>query len=316
MRRLDLTFDSGGDECKAWLFLPRAEPNAPAPCVVLGHGFDGVREQRLDAYGELLAAAGMAAFAFDYRHYGSSGGQPRQLYDNKAQVEDWRAAIACARGHESIDPDGIALWGTSTSAGHAVKVAAEDAGISAVVVQMPLVDGLAQLLSTPILQSVRLLGAGLRDRIGSLFGAGPYVIPAAGRPGSLAAASSPDAISGLHAITPPDSSWRNAVIARFTLSTAVYRPGLLAGKLRCPLLVCLADGDQIVPPKPALKMVDQAQDAQLRRYPFGHFAMYYGEGFDRATADQVRFLARHLGVVRERTGRFQPGVSEEMEVFQ
>lgn len=316
MRRLDLTFQSGSDECKAWLFLPRAERNAPLPCVVLGHGFDGVREQRLDAYGELFAAAGMAALAFDYRHYGSSGGQPRQLYDNKAQVEDWRAAIACARGHESIDPDGIALWGTSTSAGHVVKVAAEDGGISAVVVQMPLVDGLAQLFGTPIIQSIRLLWAGLRDKIGSLFGAEPYVIPAAGRRGSLAAANSADAISGLHAITPPGSTWRNAVIARFTLSTAVYRPGLLADKLRCPLLVCMADGDQIVPPKPALRLVDQVPQAELRRYPFGHFAMYYGEGFDRAAADQARFLARHLGVAPERTGRFRPEVPEEMEVFQ
>ena len=315
MRRLDLTFDSGGDECNAWLYLPRAESNAPVPCVVLGHGFDGVREQRLDAYGELFAAAGIAAFAFDYRHYGSSGGQPRQLYDNKAQVADWRAAIACARGHESIDPDGIALWGTSTSAGHAVKVAAEDGAVRAVVVQMPLVDGLAQLLATPILQSIRLLGAGLRDKIGSLFGAKPYVIPAAGRPGSLAAASSPDTISGLHAITPRDSTWRNAVIARFTLGTAVYRPGQLAGKLRCPLLVCMADGDQIVPEKPALKLVKTAK-AELRRYPFGHFAMYYGEGFDRAAADQAQFLARHLGVVRERTNRFRTAVPEEMEVMQ
>jgi fermentation-respiration switch protein FrsA (DUF1100 family) len=197
-----------------------------------------------------------------------------------------------------------------------VKVAAEDGGVTAVVVQMPLVDGLAQLLGTPILQSLRLLWAGLRDKIGSLFGAKPYVIPAAGRPGLLAAATSPDAISGLHAITPPDSSWRNAVIARFTLGTAVYRPGLLAGKLRCPLLVCLADGDQIVPPKPALKMVDQAPDAELRRYPFGHFAMYYAEGFDRAAGDQAQFLARHLGVARERTGRFRPEIPEEMEVFQ
>jgi fermentation-respiration switch protein FrsA (DUF1100 family) len=313
VRGEDLTFRSGGDECKAWLFLPRAEATTPLPCVVLGHGFDGVREQRLDAYGALFAAAGVAALAFDYRHYGSSGGQPRQLYDNEAQVEDWRAAIACARGHESIDPDRIALWGTSTSAGHATKLAAEDGGIAAVVVQMPLVDGLAQLLGTPILQSLRLLWAGLRDKIGSLFGAKPLIIPAAGRPGSLAAATSADALSGLAAMTPPNSTWRNEVVARFTLSTALYRPGRLAGRLRRPLLVCMADGDEIVPPAPALRLVEQAPDAELRRYPFGHFGMYSGEGFDRAAADQAQFLARHLGAVVVRNSRFQSSVPE-MEV--
>jgi len=316
VRRVDLTFRSGGDECKAWLFLPRSEAPTPLPCVVLGHGFDGVREQRLDAYGELFAAtAGIAALAFDYRHYGSSGGRPRQLYDNEAQVEDWRAAIACARGHESIDPDRIALWGTSTSAGHVVKVAAADDRIAAVVVQMPLVDGLAQLLGTPILQGVRLLWAGIRDRVGALFGRKPLTIPAAGRPGSLAAATSPDALSGLARITPPGSTWRNEVIARFALGTAVYRPARLAGRLRCPLFVCMADGDQLVPPRPALKMVDDAPHAELRRYPFGHFAMYYGAGFDRVAADQAAFFARHLGVLRARTNRFQSQIPE-VEVLQ
>jgi hypothetical protein len=69
-----------------------------------------------------------------------------------------------------------------------------------------------------------------------------------------------------------------------------------------------------VPEKPALKLVKTA-NAELRRYPFGHFAMYYGEGFHRAVADQAQFLARHLDVVRERTNRFRPQVPEEMEVM-
>ena len=86
---------------------------------------------------------------FDYRCLGSSEGEPRQLYDNKAQLEDWRAAIAYARGHDQVDPESIALWGTSTSGGHVVQLAAEDARIAAVVAQVPFADGLAQLLRTP-----------------------------------------------------------------------------------------------------------------------------------------------------------------------
>jgi fermentation-respiration switch protein FrsA (DUF1100 family) len=201
-----------------------------------------------------------------------------------------------------VDPERIALWGTSTSGGHVVQLASEDARIAAVVAQVPLVDGLAQLFSTPVQQSVRLLWAGLKDRIGAALGRDPQLIPAAGRPGSLAAATSPDALSGLASITPPKSTWRNAVVARFTLATAAYRPGRSVGNVSCPLLVCLAEADQLVPPKPALKMVRAAAQGQLRRYAVGHFGMYFGEGFDMAVADQTAFLRRCLTVTRPPDG--------------
>ena len=45
----------------------------------MAHGFSGVREQRLDAYAERFAQAGLAVLVFDYRHFGASGGEPRQL---------------------------------------------------------------------------------------------------------------------------------------------------------------------------------------------------------------------------------------------
>jgi fermentation-respiration switch protein FrsA (DUF1100 family) len=292
VRRDDLTFESQGARCAAWHYRPEA--GAPVPCVVIAHGFDGVREQRLDAYAERFAAEGMAALVFDYRNFGSSEGEPRQLFDNKAQLADWRTAIACARTLEGVDPERLALWGTSTSGGHVVQLAAEDDRIAAVVAQVPLVDGLAQPLATPVGQSIRLLWAGLKDRIGAVLGLQPLLIPAAGRPGTLAAATSPDALSGLARITSPETTWRNEVVARFTLSTALYRPGRSAPSVRCPLLVCLADGDRLVPPKPALKLVRAAGRGELRRYPVGHFSMYFGEGFELAVAHQTVFLRRCL----------------------
>ena len=292
VRREDLTFRSGGLNCAAWFYCPAAD--RPLPCVVLAHGFDGVREQRLDAYAQRFAAAGLAALVFDYRYFGSSDGTPRQLFSNEAQLDDWRAAIAYARGRDQVDPDGIALWGTSTSGGHVVQLAAEDNRIAAAVAQVPFADGLAQLFSLPITQGLRLLWAGLRDRIGALFGRPPLMIPASGQPGSFAVITSPDALSGLAQITPPDSTWRNEVVARFTLTTSLYRPGRYAPRLGCPLLVCMADGDHLIAPRPAMKMAESAPRGELRRYPFGHFGMYFGPGFDRAVADQAEFLRLHL----------------------
>ena len=86
-------FTSQGVRCSAWFF---PAPTNPAPCVVIAHGFDGVREQRLDAYAERFAA-GMAALVFDYRYSGSARASRASCSTTRPSSQDWRAAIACAR---------------------------------------------------------------------------------------------------------------------------------------------------------------------------------------------------------------------------
>jgi len=95
MSRTDVTFPSQGLELAAWSYLPEGE--GPHPIVVMAHGFSGTRELRLDAYAERFQAAGLGALLFDYRHFGASPGEPRQLLDIRRQLEDWAAAIAHAR---------------------------------------------------------------------------------------------------------------------------------------------------------------------------------------------------------------------------
>jgi len=56
----------------------------------------------------------------------------------------------------------------------------------------------------------------------------------------------------------------------------------------------VGDGDLVIAPKPAVKIAAQAKRGQLRRYPFGHFAMYTGPGFDRVAPDQAAFLRQSL----------------------
>src|SRR4051794_41813216 len=72
MERQDLTFESGGEQCAAWLYMPAGD--GPRPAVVLAHGFGGVRAARLWAFAERFAAAGVAAVVFDYRGFGGGGG--------------------------------------------------------------------------------------------------------------------------------------------------------------------------------------------------------------------------------------------------
>jgi dienelactone hydrolase len=132
--RLDVAFSSAGDECRGWLFMPEAER---PPLVILGHGLGATREFGLEPYARRFADAGIAALAFTYRHFGDSGGQPRQLLDIERQLADWAAAIAYARGLDGIDRERIALWGTSFGGGHVIEAAARDGAVAAVVSQCP-----------------------------------------------------------------------------------------------------------------------------------------------------------------------------------
>src|SRR4051795_2817325 len=120
--REDVTFDSGGLRCAAWVYRP--EEGGERAAVVLGHGLGAVRARGLDGYGRRFAQAGFVAIAFDYRHFGDSEGEPRALIDIGRQLEDWAAAIAFARALEGVDATRVAVWGTSFGGGHAIATAA------------------------------------------------------------------------------------------------------------------------------------------------------------------------------------------------
>ena len=264
------------------------------PVVLLAHGWTGVREQRLGAYAERFAAAGLAALVFDYRHFGASSGQPRQLLDIKRQLADWAAAVAFVRTRPELDPGRVGLWGTSFSGGHVIEVAARDAQIGAVVAQVPFADGLRNLPSLGLGLVLRLTLAGLRDQVGALLGRPPHMVAAVGPPGSLAVMTTPDAEPGFRAIDPTGSTWRNEAAARIALRVASYRPGRHAGQISAPILFAIAQDDAITPVPLAQAAAARAPHAEVRTYPGGHFDIYVGATFERAVADQVEFLTRHL----------------------
>jgi uncharacterized protein len=290
--RSDVGFESSGTRCAAWLYRPDAEE--PVPCVVLAHGFSGVRQQRLDAFAERFAGAGLAALVFDYRHFGASEGEPRQLLDVKRQLADWQAAIAYARTLAGIDADRIALRGTSFIGGHVIATAAGDARVAAAISQAPFIDGLLQLRSFPPQHVLRLTAAGLRDELQAVRGGSPHMIKSVGAPGSLAVMTSPDAEPGFRALNPPGFAWHDEVAARICTRVALYRPGRQAKDVQCPWLVCVADYDQVTPPELALQAAARAPRAEVRQYPIGHFDIYLGEWFERAVRDQTAFLRGHL----------------------
>jgi pimeloyl-ACP methyl ester carboxylesterase len=298
MQRNDVAFGSGGSTCRAWRYTPTdAGGDAGQPCVVMAHGFGATRDASLEPYAERFAAAGMHVLLFDYRHFGTSDGEPRQLVSVRRQLQDYAAAVEFARALSGVDPARIAVWGTSFSGGHALVAAATVPGVAAAIAQCPMMDGLAAVTGivqyAGLGQLLRLTGHGLWDLALAPFGRAHY-IPTVGRPGELAVMSSEDADAGYRALAP--EGFRFEVAARVALTVGLYRPVSHAARVRCPVLVQVCERDSVAPAEAAERVIAKLGPlAEAQRYPIGHFEPYFGAPFERSVSDQLAFLRRHLG---------------------
>jgi dienelactone hydrolase len=292
--RQDVAFTSDGVTCRGW-FYPAAGASAsgvPGPCVVMAHGLAAVKELRLDAYAERFAAAGLHVLVFDYRHFGASDGQPRQLLDVRRQHEDWVNAVAWARDRPEVDPSRIGLWGSSFSGGHVMAVARK-VEPAAVVSQVPHVSGPRSVKELGPRQVLRLTVHGLRDVARAARGRAPHYVPAAGRPGEVAIMTAPEAME-YHDLVPEGLAFDDRVAARLALTVAFYSPGRSLRHVPAPVLVQVGLRDQITPPLAAAALADKAPPARLSCYDVGHFAPYTGETFETFVAEQTAFLTEHL----------------------
>lgn len=297
MAQEDIEFASGGERCAAWFFRPEGAPG-PFPCVVMATGFSCVRDQGLVAFGERFAASGIATLAFDYRCFGDSGGEPRQLASPRRQRGDVRAALALARSLDSVDTNRIALWGYSFGGAHVQSLALSEPGLSAAICVAPVIDTQRTVLHIGgISHMARLTVAGTRDGIRALRRAEPYLVPAAGPPGSDAVISTPQVLDGFEQVTPPGSTWRNEACARVLLEPP-YKLVRKARRIAIPILYCIAEDDDVTPPALGMRVAKRPPRGELRTYPGGHFDPFLGGTFERMAADQVEFLDRCWGAER------------------
>ena len=290
--RHDVSFDSAGDSCAAWLFLPDGVTNPPV--VILGHGLGATREMGLDAFAERFAQAGTAALAFTYRHFGDSTGQPRQLLSIKRQLADWDAAIAHVKTRSDVDGTRIAVWGSSFGGGHAIIVASRHPELRAAVSQCPFTDGLASARALGPVGTMRLLPTVGRDVLAMARRKDPVLITLAGAPGDKALMTAPDALPGYLALVPEGGTFINEVAARVAPTITRHRPGKAAKDVKMPILFCICDHDSVTPPEETVAYARTAPLGEVKRYDAGHFDIYLGEPFEAVVADQTEFLTRHL----------------------
>jgi alpha-beta hydrolase superfamily lysophospholipase len=136
-----IQYISEGETCEGDLYLPAGfDTERPCAAVVIGHGFTVARTSLVEE-GRLFADAGFACLAIDYRHFGTSGGEPRGKLHPMQETEDFKSAIDWLEAQPGIDPARIGIWGTSFGGGVVTHVAAHDLRVRACVAQAPILDG-------------------------------------------------------------------------------------------------------------------------------------------------------------------------------
>lgn len=298
-----ISFDSHGTTCEAWRLHAAHDDLASGqgrPCVVMAHGFGATRDAGLLPFAERFAAAGADVLVFDYRGFGGSAGVPRQDVDHRRHRQDYHSAVAVARGLDGVDPEQIILWGSSYSGGHVIVVASQDPRIAGVISQGAAMDGLAALFgvreSSGTAKAGALTVAGLRDLARALTRRTPLLVPIVGSEGSSAVISAPGADVGYQAIMGP--TFRNEMCARGILRIAANRPVRHAEAVTCPVLVVIAEQDNVAPVASVHEVVRiLGSRAQTISFDCGHFDIYVGRIFELSVARQVEFLLE-LGPAR------------------
>lgn len=292
MKRTDHIFISQGIKCAGWLYLP--DGIAKPPVVVMAHGLAAERNFGLPAFAERFAADGMAAFVFDYRNFGDSEGEPRNLIDPSRHLEDWKAAVTYVKAAKEIDSSRTALWGSSFSGGHVLVTAAALPGIAAVVSQVPFVDGISTTMLFDLKYQLTGVMHGLIDIIGTKLFNRPHYVPVVADPGEFALMNTPESKPGYMALAPSDSKWKNEAPARILLTLPVYRPMSYAAKITCPVLLIYAEKDSLISPDAVLKTASKIKNVEIVGLPVGHFDIYRGEWFEKVVKMETEFLIKHL----------------------
>jgi uncharacterized protein len=297
MTRRDIAFDAEGVTLRGW-FYPAEGVSEPSPAVIMTHGFSAVKEMYLDRFAEAFAAAGLNAVVYDNRCFGASDGEPRQEIDPWAQVRDYRDAITYASTLPEVDPARIGVWGSSYSGAHVLVVAAIDRRVKAVVSQVPLVSGHANLRALVRADFI----AGFRelfdaDRMARFRGEPPVMVPVVDKdplaPSALPTADSWEWFSETGNTRAP--AWRNEVTLRSVEMFTEYEPGIYLPYISpTPLLLLVAEGDHLVPSELTIAAFETArQPKELVIVPGGHFDAYV-KSFETFSGQARDWFTRYL----------------------
>jgi fermentation-respiration switch protein FrsA (DUF1100 family) len=247
-----VTFHSQGARLAGVLW--RA-PHGRAPAVLVSGSWTTVKEQMPANYAPHLAAAGFTVLTFDFRGFGASAGEPRDVESARAKAEDVRNAVAFLRTHPAVDPERIGALPICASAGYVALAALDEPRLRSIAMVAP------WLHDAEIVRGLYGGEGGVRQRTDAGRTA-RECYAATGEVDYVPAASSTDALAAMH--MPADqldyylSPRRGAIPewgARFAVMAwpewLAFDPIALAARVDAP--VRLVTGEQTATPAGARK---------------------------------------------------------------
>ncbi|KAF4442845.1 Esterase lipase [Fusarium albosuccineum] len=287
---------------RGWLYKPDGSKTS-LPCLVMAHGFSGVKEMGLDAFAEsFISRVNLACLVYDNRGFGNSDtrqGQPKQEILPAEQISDYSDAITYAQSRPDVIKDKIGVWGSSYSGGHVLVVGATDRRVKVVLSQVPCTDGWACFhrgTRPDFIDDMNQMFE--NDRRIRAEGSSPGYIPVIDADRLAASAlPTPDSFEFFSSWV-GRSSWVNRVTIRSIEALRAYKPVAHIQHISpTPLLMTVMSNDVVAPTDLALETYSQAlEPKQLQILPGGHFEAYSGPIFEKNVKVQCQFLQEHLAL--------------------
>jgi pimeloyl-ACP methyl ester carboxylesterase len=197
-------------------------------------------------------------------------------------------------GDPRLDHRRTALWGTSFGASHVVATAARHPELAAAVVQCPVFSGREIALRTGVRALLGFTVPIVDDLLRAATGRERRNLRIVGRPGERAFVTEPGAWEGWHSLIGDGSTFDNRVPAASAVHMLGYHAAARLKDVRCPLLVCVSDAENLVDPAGVPRAAAEAPRSEIRHYPADHFQVYHGDLRKRLVTDQVAFLTENL----------------------
>ncbi len=133
-----VNFASNNQNLVGNLYLPdNYQEGDKLPAVVVTGAWTTVKEQMPATYAAEMANRGYAVLAFDFRNWGESGGNQRQLENPTNKTQDIIAAANYLTTRPEVDANRIAGLGICASAGYMANAALQSENIKTIALVAP-----------------------------------------------------------------------------------------------------------------------------------------------------------------------------------
>ena len=289
--RKDIVFYSEGAKIAGHLYLPESfDAGRRYPALVLCHGFAGIKEALLPPFAEGFSKNGFVVLTFDYRGFGGSEGERGWLIPS-LQVKDIRNAITYMETLPEIDPEKIALWGSSFGGANAICVTAADKRVKAVIAQLTFGSGERVVTGGLKPEEKEKLFATLSKISQRLVKQNKNMMMSLNQ--ILSDADSEEFFGKIIAEHPKINV---KIPFLFVKESIEYKPEDVIGKITVPVMILGAEKDIVNPPAESKILFEKANEPKelVMIKDATHYQVYSGAKFEEAFKAEMEFFKKYL----------------------